>query len=291
MTLALDNPVASRFPANEGPSNLTVVGAVAEDCPDFDIADERVVETLFATQRRHFWFGSRNHLISMMMKRVGLCPPMRVLDIGCGTGTVLAHLLACGYRGDGLEMHHRLAAQAAVNCPGANVLCADVMGASPIHAAYDAVGLFDVLEHVTEPASLLARCAGLVRPGGTVVGTVPALQSLWSALDIAAGHRRRYDRAALAGDLTSAGLEILRLDYFFQVLLAPMWIQRRSIRAAQTGAETDRSAVVQHGLKVPPRAINAMFRMACFAERKLARFLPLGWIPGASLFFAVRRSR
>ena len=48
---------------------------------------------LFAAQRRHFWFWSRNRCIAAAMRSLPDFTLIRdVLEVGCGTGVVLAHL-------------------------------------------------------------------------------------------------------------------------------------------------------------------------------------------------------
>ena len=138
---------------DEYPPNLVVVEPADNACRDYDIADESVRGAIYRCQREHFWFASRNDVILEMIRRIGLRPPARVLEVGCGTGTVLSHMIDEGYRADGVEMHLELCVQAARACREARIYCLDVLGegARAIDARYDAVGLFDVLEHVERP--------------------------------------------------------------------------------------------------------------------------------------------
>ncbi len=65
---------------------------------------------------------------------------------------------------------------------------------------WDAVCLFDVLEHLDDEAGALAACRRLLAPGGRLFVTVPAYAWLWSRHDELLGHRRRYTaRRAAAG--------------------------------------------------------------------------------------------
>jgi hypothetical protein len=103
--------------------------------------------------------------------------------------------------------------------------------AFPEEARYDLILLMDVLEHIQDDLAALRLAASKCRENGYLFITVPALQWLWSPHDEFLGHYRRYSvgsmRSLLAG---CAGLEILRVHYFFGSLLpvvAPMRILRR----------------------------------------------------------------
>jgi len=52
--------------------------------------------------------------------------------------------------------------------------------------------MFDVLEHLTDDRAVLSDVHYLLKPGGRLLPTLPALPSLWSYFDEAAQHCRRY---------------------------------------------------------------------------------------------------
>lgn len=100
---------------------------------------------------------------------------LRVLDVGCGNGSQLALPLArrgfqvTGIDIDALSIEH--AKQLAKDLPAASFLCMDVaeMKTKP----FDVVILAEVLEHMTEPRTLLADSARHLADGGVVIVTVP----------------------------------------------------------------------------------------------------------------------
>lgn len=63
---------------------------------------------------------------------------------------------------------------------------------------FDSILYLDVLEHIDDDRSELARAATLLRPGGALVVLAPAYQWLFSSFDHAIGHRRRYSKKTLA---------------------------------------------------------------------------------------------
>lgn len=273
-------------------ANLTVLSIADEGNPDFNISDKPALEEFLEGQKRHFWFTSRNAAIVQFLHSVGFVPPRRILEVGCGTGTVLAHLNKQGYQADGVEMHYQLARQAAENCPQSMLHCMDFLHDDDgvLDGRYHAVGLFDVLEHIAEPSPFLRRCAEVAGADGLVVGTVPALGALWSVVDELGGHYRRYDRGMMRRELEAGGLEVVRISYFFQTLLIPTWLHRKQIEAKHGGTDVDRVKVTHENIRTPARPINAAFRALCALERFAAGVIPIGGIPGASLFFAARKT-
>jgi SAM-dependent methyltransferase len=63
---------------------------------------------------------------------------------------------------------------------------------------FDAILYIDVLEHIEDDVGELARAARHLAPGGALVVLAPAFQALFSEMDHALGHFRRYDRRSLA---------------------------------------------------------------------------------------------
>ncbi len=247
-------------------------------------------ESLRQAEKRHFWFAGRNARIVAYLKQCGLEPPSRVVEVGCGRGAVLNALVDRGYSADGIEMHRGLCEEAAKDCPSATIHCMDVTRGDrlTVLGRYACVGIFDVLEHAPQPAELLQACGDLLVPDGLLVGTVPALMSLWSSLDDVSGHQIRYERATLRRDLEGAGFEVVDIRYFFQGLVPILWWQRRGLRATRRESFADQQRIVEEGLKVPSAAANFVGKALCNAERMVGSVFPLGFLPGASLLFSCR---
>lgn len=67
---------------------------------------------------------------------------------------------------------------------------------------------FEVLEHVPDDHALLQEIARVLRPGGMFVLSTPIRPSLWSALDEACGHVRRYEPDDLFRKVRASGLVV-----------------------------------------------------------------------------------
>jgi SAM-dependent methyltransferase len=273
------------------PPNLFVFDAAPEHAPEFDISDPELLRMLESSQRSHFWFRARNRQILDFLAEDGVRPPARILEVGCGSGTVLSALADAGYRMTGVEMHRELALRAAHACPTARIFSANVF--SPPSALleegpFDAVGFFDVLEHLAKPEAVLRACAPLLEPGGRLLGTLPALSALWSDYDRFAGHQLRYDRREVDALFTRAAISAPRSAYFFQALLPGMLV-RRALVGRGRGSGTDGRRAAQHRALDPPGAPwSALFAGACAAERVIRRALPapMAALPGTSLWFS-----
>lgn len=96
-----------------------------------------------------------------------------VLDVGCGGGILAEAMAARGARVTGIDLSekslrvaelHRLESGAAVSYERA--MAEDFAARHP--AAFDVVTCMELLEHVPQPASVVAACARLARPGGQV---------------------------------------------------------------------------------------------------------------------------
>ena len=84
---------------------------------------------------------------------------------------------------------------------------------SPHPQRFDTVVLVNVLEHIPDDESLVRAIHRSLAPGGTVIIFVPALQRLFSPLDKAVGHLRRYEKRQLRRLLESGGFGIARATY------------------------------------------------------------------------------
>jgi hypothetical protein len=133
-----------------------------------------------------------------------------VLEVGAGIGANTEELHGPAVRSWlSLEPDASLAAQA-TRALGALPNCRVVVGTtgSAELGTYDSVLYIDVLEHIEDDREELERAAALLKDGGHLVVLCPAHQALYSELDKAVGHFRRYD----VKSLTACGPSTLILE-------------------------------------------------------------------------------
>jgi len=217
----------------------------------------------------HFWFQWRIEAALRQFRDRGLATtaPLRVLDVGGGRGVLRDQIEArTSWIVDLVELNQAALASAA---PGrGRHLYYDVRDVRPdLLGSYDAAILYDVIEHVEQPRALLDAVARHLKPGGLLLLNVPALQSLFSAFDVAAGHYRRYDRRTLTAEL--AGWEILDLRYWGFALVPLLWVRKLLLRAP-----TDET--IRRGFGPPGGFTRSCLRSIAAVETALLPRAPLG---------------
>jgi SAM-dependent methyltransferase len=104
-------------------------------------------------------------------------PPGRLLDVGCGDGTIMARLRRLGWSAEGTEVDAEAAAHARTE-HGLTVHLGPLETLGFPDGAFDAVVMNHVIEHVHDPVSLLKECRRILRPGGRLIVVTPNAMSL-----------------------------------------------------------------------------------------------------------------
>jgi SAM-dependent methyltransferase len=115
----------------------------------------------------------------------------RLLDIGCGYGHFLRIMERLHWRAEGLDpsLHTVRQAQKA----GRSVTHAAIDDAAVPERSYEAVTMFYVLEHITDPLGTLRKVFGLLVPGGSVIIRIPHTTPLVRLLSVLNIKNNLYD--------------------------------------------------------------------------------------------------
>lgn len=174
----------------------------------------------------NFWFEGRNRLIIRFLHQYA--PDMTsFLEIGCGTGFVLSaiyrafpqtQVYGAEYFAQGLSFAQQRVPDAIFHQLDARSM--------PFDSEFDAIGMFDVIEHIKEDELTLSEVVQALKAGGILILTVPQHPFLWSVADEYKHHERRYSRDELISKVETAGLQVLYTTSFVSLLLPLMLFSR-----------------------------------------------------------------
>ncbi len=157
--------------------------------------------------------SSHGRVLQMMEHR----SPMRVLDVGCGPGWLAEALRRQGHSVTGVD----LAEEPGVRERMDHFVQADLEAGLPdqIGAGFDVVIAADVIEHVRRPEQLIEQMTNRLRPGGTVIASVPNISHWYPRGRTALGlfdydqrgildatHLRFFTRRSFLRTINSCGL-------------------------------------------------------------------------------------
>jgi SAM-dependent methyltransferase len=231
----------------------------------------------------HWWFVARRRIFLSLLDRYlkdGSVNTRRILDVGCGTGTMLTHLARYGTP-EGIDVD----ADAIRYCHERGLTRVSQAGADRLPFADGTFGLvtaLDVIEHVDDDRAALHEVLRVLRPGGSFLVAVPAYRFLWGRQDDINLHKRRYLARELRERLTSTGFEVVRLSYINAVLF-PAIAAIRLVRHLLPKPEK-----VQSDFTFPaPRPLNFLLGHVFGAERFVVKQFDLPF--GVSIMALARK--
>jgi 2-polyprenyl-6-hydroxyphenyl methylase / 3-demethylubiquinone-9 3-methyltransferase len=178
--------------------------------------------------------------------RAGHIPPAEgpgalLVDLACGGGLMAPHVARLGYRHVGVDIGMRALLLAREH--GVQVVRGSVLAVPLPDGCADVVLAGEILEHVEDDVAVLAECARLLRPGGTLVldalaaGRLSTLINVHLLERLPGGPPRGLhdpalfvDRARLlaAADRLGLDLELVGLRPSLREALA-WWLGRREV--------------------------------------------------------------
>ena len=103
---------------------------------------------------------------------------LKLLDVGCGTGSHMARYRARGFEVAGIDGSEEMLAHARVNNPGAEIHRADVETIPFPDASFDFVLCVEVLRYLPDSTKCIAEMARVLKPGGVCLATAAPLFNL-----------------------------------------------------------------------------------------------------------------
>lgn len=134
----------------------------------------------------------------------------KLLEIGCGNGSLMARLADLGWLVQGIEPD-TIAADMAIS-RGLPVIIGKLDALSFVAGSFDAIIMSHVIEHVDDPVALVRQCRRILKPGGRLVMLTPNLDALghrwfgrnWLHLD-APRHLHLFTQGSLPDICRKAG--------------------------------------------------------------------------------------
>ena len=179
--------------------------------------------------------------VGLMQSHVSEQTP-RFLDVGCSTGFVVEAARDAGWEAIGIDLNP--SAVEFGRTRGLDLRTAALEDGGFADRSFDAVALFDVLEHLHDPRKTLDCCVRLLRPGGIVFLYVPNYDSASRLLMGADAHfiwpthhLNYYTPATMQDLLARSGLETAYVATEGLDIVDYLWYRREMHGAADAGVD------------------------------------------------------
>ena len=190
-------------------------------------------------QETHWWFTGRRCLFGKIIRRLGLDPDSRILDLGSGSGTNLNLLRSMNFKNiQGLDISPtavELCRQRGFEKVSLGNICETGLPSSH----FDLVLATDVLEHVDDDRAALQEIRRLLKKGSSAFLAVPSFPALWGLQDQVSFHQRRYRRGELVKKVVESGLKPRRHRYFNFSLCPAIWLARLFLKRHAWGLKSE----------------------------------------------------
>lgn len=141
----------------------------------------------------------------------------KILEIGCGTGNLINLLSSKKFEFTGSDYSNDYLIYAKQKNPHIDFFQGDLTEPKSwkqYKNLFDSVICSEVLEHIEDDLTALKIAYSILKPDGTLIITVPAMNFLYSEFDKKIGHYRRYSKKSILKVVNEAGFVIKKARYW-----------------------------------------------------------------------------
>ena len=190
----------------------------------FESYDPNALDVFYRYEKEHFWFKIRRNFILKIFGKY-IKKSSLVMEVGTGTGNIARELKNNGFDVVISDVHKQFL-DFEKNKIIEKRYQFDV-NESPFVDHFDAIGMFDVLEHIEEDEQVLKNIRKMLKKEGRIIITVPAHSWLWNKYDYS--HKRRYDLNRIRKIFKNSGFDMIEAKHFF-VSIVPLLLIRALIK-------------------------------------------------------------
>lgn len=219
----------------------------------------------------HWWFVGRRAILESFLNGIvgkltnslasldadrSVGAPLRILDVGCGTGANIEMLSQFGeaegvdVSDDALEFCRR---------KGLKVQKGLAETLPYEDESFELTTALDVIEHLDDDAAGLKEMYRVTKGGGYSLFFVPAFMWLWGVQDDISNHRIRYTRKQVVERIEQAGYKVERATYANWTFFTPILAGRTLMKLTGIKPESENNINVS--------ALNGFFGKLFSAER------------------------
>ena len=236
------------------------------------------LQVLSNLERNNFWYISRNTVLKIIFRRFLNNNPSETMEVGCGNGVVLHALTELkNLRLTGADIYLSGVKFAKSQVPGVNFIQMDAENI-PFDNSFDAIGCFDVLEHIDNDVAVISQLRKALKNKGYLFITVPLHPWLWSEIDEIDRHKRRYTKSEIIKKVENAGFRIRHTNCFACAVFPLVVISRFMRKKDQKHSQITNEQVSYPEIEIS-RFTNAILRAIMRIDEMLYKFnlkLPFG---------------